>query len=161
MDKILRISSPQAIGVSDGLYSFVVRLNEAPAEHWIYSFKLATPVAREFDPERVVLLRELGPPDGWGLLPGLVDAFVAEAPALAAAIVEALAAGDAGMVRQRAHRLRGMATNLGVVALADACAEIEAMGRAGELAGADGARARLQVELERGTSALQAALAGP
>jgi len=54
MDKILRISSPQAIGVSDGLYSFVVRLNEAPAEHWIYSFKLATPVALEFDPERVV-----------------------------------------------------------------------------------------------------------
>ena len=49
MDKILRIASPQAIGVSDGLYSFVVRLNEAPTEHWIYSFKLATPVAREFD----------------------------------------------------------------------------------------------------------------
>jgi len=60
MDKILRIASPQAIGVSDGLYSFVVRLNEAPAEHWIYSFKLATPVAREFDPERVVFDRQRG-----------------------------------------------------------------------------------------------------
>jgi len=60
MDKILRIASPQAVGVSDGLYSFVVRLNEAPAEHWIYSFKLATPVAREFDPERVVFDRQGG-----------------------------------------------------------------------------------------------------
>ena len=60
MDKILRIASPQAIGVSDGLYSFVVRLNGAPAEHWIYSFKLATPVAREFDPERVVFDRQRG-----------------------------------------------------------------------------------------------------
>jgi len=60
MDKILRIASPQAIGVSDGLYSFVVRLNEAPAEHWIYSFKLATPVALEFDPERVVFDRQRG-----------------------------------------------------------------------------------------------------
>jgi len=29
MDKILRIGPPQAFGVSDGLYSFVVRLNEA------------------------------------------------------------------------------------------------------------------------------------
>jgi len=58
MDKILRIASPQAIGVSDGLYSFVVRLNEA--EHWIYSFKLATPVVREFDPERVVFDRQRG-----------------------------------------------------------------------------------------------------
>ena len=60
MDKILRIASPQAIGVSDGLYSFVVRLNEAPAEHWIYSFELATLVAREFDPERVVFDRQGG-----------------------------------------------------------------------------------------------------
>ena len=42
MDKILRIGPPQAFGVSDGLYSFVVRLNEAPAEHCVYSFKLAT-----------------------------------------------------------------------------------------------------------------------
>ena len=42
MDKILRIGPPQAFGVSDELYSFVVRLNEAPAEHWVYSFKLAT-----------------------------------------------------------------------------------------------------------------------
>ena len=29
MDKILHIGPPQAFGVSDGLYSFVVRLNEA------------------------------------------------------------------------------------------------------------------------------------
>ena len=28
MDKILHIGPPQAFGVSDGLYSFVVRLNE-------------------------------------------------------------------------------------------------------------------------------------
>src|SRR2546426_5434588 len=60
MDKIPPIASPQAIGVADGLYSFVARLNEAPAEHWIYSFKLATPVAREFDPERVVFDRQGG-----------------------------------------------------------------------------------------------------
>ena len=75
MDKILRISPPQTIGVSDGLYSFVVRLNEAPAEHWIYSFKLATPVALEFDPERVVF----DPPRGLlfeseeSLVPGWID----------------------------------------------------------------------------------------
>jgi hypothetical protein len=60
MDKILRIASPHAIGVADGLYSFVVRLSEAPAEHWIYSVKLATPVVREFDPERVVFDRQRG-----------------------------------------------------------------------------------------------------
>jgi hypothetical protein len=75
MDKILRIGSPQAIGVSDGLYSFVARLNEAPAEHWIYSFKLATPVAREFDPERVVFDPQRGLlfESEESLVPGWID----------------------------------------------------------------------------------------
>jgi hypothetical protein len=75
MDKILRIASPQAIGVSDGLYSFVVGLNEAPAEHWIYSFKLATPVALEFDPERVVFDRQRGLlfESEESLVPGWID----------------------------------------------------------------------------------------
>ncbi len=35
-------------------------LNEAPAGHWIYSFKLATPVSRDHDPERVVCDLERG-----------------------------------------------------------------------------------------------------
>lgn len=54
MDRILRIGPPQAVGVSDGRYSFVVPMNEIPAEHWIYWFKLATPVTQEYDPERAV-----------------------------------------------------------------------------------------------------------
>jgi hypothetical protein len=33
MDKIERVGPPEAVGVSDGLYSFVVRLNEPPAGH--------------------------------------------------------------------------------------------------------------------------------
>jgi hypothetical protein len=32
---------PEALSVTDGLYSFVVKLNEPPAGHWIYAFKLA------------------------------------------------------------------------------------------------------------------------
>ena len=55
MDKITRIGPPEAINVADGIYSFVSRLNETPAGHWIYAFKLATPVARDIDPERVVV----------------------------------------------------------------------------------------------------------
>jgi hypothetical protein len=55
MDKITRVGPPEAIGVSDGLYSFAVRSNEPPAGHCIYAFKLATPVARDIDPERVVV----------------------------------------------------------------------------------------------------------
>jgi hypothetical protein len=75
MDKILRIASPEAIGVSDGLYSFVVRLNERPAEHWIYSFKLAAPLTREFDPERVVFDPQRGLlfESEESLVPGWID----------------------------------------------------------------------------------------
>jgi hypothetical protein len=75
MDKILRIGPPQAVGVSDVLYSFVVPLNEVPAEHWIYSFKLATPVTRECDPERAVFdsQRDLLFETEEALVPGWID----------------------------------------------------------------------------------------
>ncbi len=75
MDKILRIGAPLAISVSDGLYSFVVPLNEPPAEHWIYSFKLAMPVTREFDPECVVFdfQRGLLFESEESLVPGWID----------------------------------------------------------------------------------------
>jgi len=54
MDKISRVGPPEAIGFNDGLYSFVVKLNEAPAGHWIYAFHEANKASGEVDPERVV-----------------------------------------------------------------------------------------------------------
>jgi hypothetical protein len=60
MDKITRMGPPEAIGVADGLYSFVIRLNEPPAAHWIYAFKMARPVAADVDPERVVVDSQRG-----------------------------------------------------------------------------------------------------
>jgi HPt (histidine-containing phosphotransfer) domain-containing protein len=111
------------------------------------------------DRDRVVLLRGLGPPDGRGILPALVDAFMAEAPTLVAAVAAAVSARDAGALNERAHRFRGAALNLGVLALADACAELEAMGRSGALVGAEGVLSRVETETERGSSALRAALA--
>jgi len=60
MNTIVRIRPPRAIGISDGLYSFVVQLNEPPAAYWIYAFRLATPVGVEIDPERVVFDPERG-----------------------------------------------------------------------------------------------------
>jgi hypothetical protein len=90
VDKILRVGPPQAIDVSDGLYSFVVPLNESPAGHWIYSFKLATPASREYDPERVVCDPERGLrfEAEEALVPGWIDhidLWIASANAQAAA----------------------------------------------------------------------------
>ena len=105
-------------------------------------------------------MRGLGRPVGWGLFPELANSLVAEAPAVVSSIVAALSAGDAEAVHEAAHRLRGMAMNLGAVALTDACGELEDIGRTGGLAGADVALTRIQGELERGCGALRAALAG-
>ena len=61
MDKIARVGPPEAVSVSDTLYSFVVKLNEAPAGHWIYVFRLvANPSKGDMDADRVVFDRERG-----------------------------------------------------------------------------------------------------
>jgi hypothetical protein len=61
MDKIARVGPPEATGVSDGFYSFVVRLNEPPAGHWIYVFKTITkPTKGDIDPDHVVFNPERG-----------------------------------------------------------------------------------------------------
>ena len=75
MNEIRRTGPPRAIDVWDGRYSFIVRLNEPPAAPWIYSFKLATPVAPQYDPERVVVAPERGLLFGSeeALVPGWID----------------------------------------------------------------------------------------
>jgi hypothetical protein len=40
MDKTARVDPPEAMSVSDGLYSFAAKLNEPPAGHWISVFRL-------------------------------------------------------------------------------------------------------------------------
>jgi hypothetical protein len=45
MDKIERIGPPEATNVEDSIYSFVIRLNEAPAAHWIYAFKATASIS--------------------------------------------------------------------------------------------------------------------
>ena len=61
MDKIARVGPPEAVSVSDKLYSFVVKLNEAPAGHRIYVFRLvANPSKGDIDADRVVFDRERG-----------------------------------------------------------------------------------------------------
>ena len=61
MDKISRVGPPEATGVSDGFYSFVVRLSEPPAAHWIYVFKTITkPTKGDIDPDHVVFDAQQG-----------------------------------------------------------------------------------------------------
>jgi two-component system sensor histidine kinase/response regulator len=74
---------------------------------------------------RLDLLRSLGPADGWGLLPQILDAFLAASDAQRDELHAAVEAHDRERLARAAHRLRGAAANIGAEPLAEACAEVE------------------------------------
>jgi len=75
------------------------------------------------DCSRLEQLREMD--GGLDTARAIVDMFMAEAPAQIKALADAHARGDAAVVRELAHSLRGAGGNLGTVALADVSAQIE------------------------------------
>ena len=112
------------------------------------------------DMARLDTLRLLGPDDGWGLLPILVQTFLAESPGQRLTIHDAASSCDPAAVARESHKLKGAAANLGAERLATLCGEIELAARAGSADPAAGAITRLDVELARASSALVDALSG-
>jgi len=70
----------------------------------------------------------------------LVDAYLDSTPGLFAAMRQAAAAGDAAGLQRAAHTLKTGSANMGALALAALCKQLEDMGRSGAL---DGAEARI------------------
>ncbi|HEX7276706.1 MAG TPA: Hpt domain-containing protein [Acidimicrobiales bacterium] len=66
----------------------------------------------------------------------LVATFLSEAPARLDAIRQGVAAADEAEVRRAAHSLKAGAATLGAHQLAEACRQVEARSRAGDLAAA-------------------------
>src|SRR4051794_29588150 len=102
--------------------------------------------AREGKPDRMTLdpaaleeLRELG---GAEFVAELVDTFLADAPALLAG----LHGTDVEEVRRSAHTLKSNGLTLGAAGFAAACAELEALARGGDLAGAEALAERIDHE---------------
>jgi CheY-like chemotaxis protein/HPt (histidine-containing phosphotransfer) domain-containing protein/anti-sigma regulatory factor (Ser/Thr protein kinase) len=112
------------------------------------------------DHDRLELLRRLGPDDGWGLLPAVVDAYLDESPEQIAAIVAAAHDGNHAVVVAGAHKLNGAAANIGAVGVARACAAIESAARASVPTFDEAAIAELTGEAARARAALAGALGG-
>jgi HPt (histidine-containing phosphotransfer) domain-containing protein len=70
------------------------------------------------------------------VLGNVLRAYLGSAPQLLATLREALACGNATAVRQAAHSLKSASANVGALAVAAHCKEIEAMGRANTLTNA-------------------------
>jgi PAS domain S-box-containing protein len=87
----------------------------------------------------------------------LVDTFVRDAPRLLETLRGALADAEAQRLRRAAHTLKSNGRLFGATTLAELCQELEAIAKAGSLAGAAELVARIDEEYARVADALQAA----
>jgi CheY-like chemotaxis protein len=91
----------------------------------------------------------------------IVGVFLEESTGLMAKLNDAIATGQASGLKRPAHSLKGAVGIFGVQTVFDAAAAVEALGEAGELAGASDACLRLEREMESLRSALAALVSSP
>jgi HPt (histidine-containing phosphotransfer) domain-containing protein len=94
------------------------------------------------------------------LLPEIIDAFLSDSTARIEALRQAEARGDAPVLRQAAHALKGASANIGATVMAAQSQQLQAIGDEGSVEGAAllidqleaefaPVRADLEAELER------------
>ncbi|MGQ0656951.1 MAG: response regulator [Chromatiales bacterium] len=104
---------------------------------------------------RIRALQRLEGPD---LLARVIHLYLEKSPELVTAIRDSVSHGEADKLRQSAHSLKSASANLGAEKVAAACKELEQMGRAARLAGAEAALGVLEFEFQSACEALKAHL---
>jgi HPt (histidine-containing phosphotransfer) domain-containing protein len=104
--------------------------------------------AGSLDPERIAMLRDLDDGDG-ELMATLAREYERDSDRQLTAMHQALADADAHALERAAHTLKGASANLGAARLAELCARLQELGRAGELDGAATLVAAAVTELDR------------
>jgi HPt (histidine-containing phosphotransfer) domain-containing protein len=105
------------------------------------------------DADMIAALREDG-----SLLCELRDLFLTEAPGQLDTMAQAGDRGDANLVAQAAHRLKGTAVTFGAKDMQQLCLDIEQLAHAGSLTDVEAFIERLRVECDRVRRALDEAL---
>jgi signal transduction histidine kinase/DNA-binding NarL/FixJ family response regulator/HPt (histidine-containing phosphotransfer) domain-containing protein len=117
------------------------------------------PMAPDLEPHldlgRIRMLRDLVP-SSTAYLDRAIDNFLRNTPATEETLRRAVAEQDADALRFHAHSLKGSASNLGLTRVAEAAEQLQAIGDAGEVEGADAVLAELAELLEAGRAALLA-----
>ncbi len=85
------------------------------------------------DRDRLAELRELEADSAPGLVSTLFQTFLTQVPADLDSLTRAIERGDATVVCDVCHRLKGTTLTLGANAVAEACAALESAGAAGRL----------------------------
>ncbi len=89
------------------------------------------------------------------LLAQLINCYLEDAPKLLQAMGTAVSKQDAIALRQASHTLKASSAALGAIQLATLCKQLEAMSRAGEIAGASKIVVQIETEYETVKAALQ------
>jgi DNA-binding NarL/FixJ family response regulator/HPt (histidine-containing phosphotransfer) domain-containing protein len=92
------------------------------------------PPEQLIDPSSWAQLQELAGKDPT-FLPALIDTFLEEGPRLVRRLEVAASRGDAVSIAQTAHSLKSSCAQVGALGLSRDCAELERLGRAGDLEG--------------------------
>jgi two-component system sensor histidine kinase/response regulator len=106
------------------------------------------------DPAAIDGMREMVGGDD-EFLADLIDTFLRDAPRMLSEMRQALEAGDAEVLRRVAHSLKSNSDSFGATALGDLCRELERMGKANALEGADALIARADAEFVRVQAAIE------
>ena len=85
----------------------------------------------------------------------LIETYCSETPQLIAKLRYALDVDDACAFRQAAHSIKSTSNTFGALSLGEMAKELETLGRAGDLAGAQEKMERLAAEYERVQQALK------
>ncbi|MBD2740910.1 response regulator [Coleofasciculus sp. FACHB-1120] len=89
------------------------------------------------------------------LLTQLINCYLEDAPKLLQAMGAGVSDKDAIALRHASHTLRASSASLGAIQLATLCTQLEAMSRAGEIAGASKIVVQIKTEYEKVKAALQ------
>ncbi|HLC03782.1 MAG TPA: Hpt domain-containing protein [Anaerolineales bacterium] len=85
----------------------------------------------------------------------LIDTFLEDAPSLLDSLMTTLAAQDAEGFRRAAHSLKSNGASLGAMSFSASAKELEMIGKAGDLSGAEAMVESLRAEFEQVTQALK------
>ena len=95
--------------------------------------------------DSVLLLREYGDED---LVRDLAQLLVDTVPGQVDAVTNAVHAGDGAALRKAAHKLRGSIVAFGMAEAVERARQLEAMGAAGDLSGAEALSQQLVAEVQ-------------
>jgi two-component system sensor histidine kinase/response regulator len=105
-------------------------------------------LASPLDPSQIEILRGLDDGEG-AVLQEIIDAYLVQTAQGRDELARAVADGDEPGVERAGHSLRGASSNVGATTLAAICAEIETLGRSGQISTATESVARFDVEFDR------------